>query len=231
MSGKLEVQRSGWLLAVMIALAACGPKTVEDLTTAEGLAGMLSEAGAIVESSDTAPPQSFDAQAARSLEVNREPVYVFEYALAGEAQAIAQRLSEAEEPLPWEGRVSIWSAGRLLVVYPGTDGGVQLLLGGLLGDPLTALPEGPEEPYPPAVPAAIAAWAEAQGLDPSSVEVISYLPAEWSNGCLGLPGPDESCAPGTVSGWIVELRTGDQLGTAHTDDLGQQVRLMPSAGG
>jgi hypothetical protein len=59
------------------------------------------------------------------------------------------------------------------------------------------------------------------------VEVLRYLPAEWSNACLGLPAAGETCAPGAVSGWVVELRAGELLGAAHTDDFGAQVRLAP----
>ncbi len=91
-----------------------------------------------------------------------------------------------------------------------------LLLNGLLGDPLTAQPEGPEEPYPPAVAAAMVAWAESQDVDPADVEVVGYAAAEWLDGCLGLPAAGESCAPGTVRGWVVELRAGEGLGVgAH----------------
>ena len=191
---------------------------------------MLRQAGATVEQADVAAPPAFDAQDAKTLRVNEELVYVYPYASVDEARASAERLSLPGETLPWEGRVSVWRAGSLLVIYPGSDGGLLLLLSGLLGDTLSASPEGPEEPYPPAVAAAIAAWAEAQGVDPAGVEVVSYTAAEWLNGCLGLPDPGESCLTGAVKGWVVELRAGELLGTAHTDDLGLQVRLVPSSG-
>lgn len=191
---------------------------------------MLRQAGATVEQADGAAPPAFDTQDANTLRVNEELVYVYPYASVDEARASAERLSLPGETLPWEGRVSVWRAGSLLVLYPGSDGGLLLLLSGLLGDTLSASPEGPEEPYPPAVAAAIAAWAEAQGVDPAGVEVVSYTAAEWLNGCLGLPDPGESCLTGGVKGWVVELRAGGLLGTAHTDDLGVQVRLVPSSG-
>jgi hypothetical protein len=217
-------------LALLILMAACGPRTGDDFASAQALAAVLRQAGATVQDAATLAPQVFDAPAAQTLQVNEGLVYVYEYGSPEEAQAIAAQIGSeglalSGEALPWEGRVSAWCAGRLLVIYPGTDGGLLLLMNGLLGDPLTAVPEGPEEPYPPAVAAAMSAWAQAQGVDPANVEVISYMAAEWLNGCLGLPGVGEDCAPGAVSGWVVELRAGDQIGSAHTDDLGLQVRL------
>jgi hypothetical protein len=217
-------------LALLMLLAACRPKGGDELSSTQALVGMLRKAGANVEETALLAPSVFEAQAGRVLQVSGGLVYVYEYGTADRAQAMAARIRTEGLGLsgnapPWQGRVSCWQPGRLLVIYPGTDGGLLLLLTGLLGDPLTALPEGPEEPYPPAVAAAIAVWAQARAIDPASVEVASYAAAEWLNGCLGLPGPGESCAPGAVSGWIVELKSGDQLGSAHTDELGLQVRL------
>ena len=234
MSMRRQSRRVCWLaLAAAMWIAGCQPGVEDGFASARALTAALRQAGATVEEAAVLAPPAFEAQAARTLQINDGLVYVYEFAEAAEAQAIALRLapdglSLPGEPLPWEGRVSAWWAGRILVVYPGTDGGVVLLLSGLLGDPLTALPEGPEEPYPPAVAAAMAAWAESQGLAPASVDVVDYTAAEWLNGCLGLPKPGESCTPGAVSGWVVKLRAGDLSGSAHTDDLGLQVRLTSS---
>jgi hypothetical protein len=225
MSGQRWLWRAGWILAVLAACAGCRPKTAEDLASADALAAMLQQAGASVEETAVAAPQAFDAQAAQTLQVNEGLVYVYEYDSVGQAETIAEGLRRPAEAMPWKGRVSVWHAGKLLVIYPGTDGGLLLLLNGLLGDPLTASPEAPEEPYPPGVASAISVWAEVQGVDPAGVEVVSYAAAEWLNGCLGLPDSGESCAEGTVNGWVVDLRAGDLVGTAHTDDLGLQVRL------
>ncbi|MCX6070176.1 MAG: hypothetical protein NTU91_04850 [Chloroflexi bacterium] len=214
-----------WALALLVVLAACGPKAADDLSSTDDLAAMLRQAGATVQEADEPVPEAFDAQVVRALRVNEGVVYVYEYGSVAEVEAISAGIGPQAAGMPWEGRVSAWPAGKLLVVYPGTDGGLLSLLNGLLGDPLTASPEGPEEPYPPAVAAAISVWAEAQGVDPATVEVVSYTAAEWMNGCLGLPGPGESCVPGAVSGWMVDLQAGDRLGSAHTDDLGLQVRL------
>jgi hypothetical protein len=222
----------GLACILLILLAACQPPVEDGFASTQSLTAALRQAGATVEDTGRVAPTEFDARAARTLRVNQGLVYVYEYAGEDEAQAIATRLapdalSLSGTPLPWEGRVSAWRAGRILVVYPGTDGGLVLLLSGLFGDPLTTQPDGPEEPYPPAVASAMVAWAESQGLDPAGVEVIGYTAAEWLDGCLGLPATGETCTPGAVRGWVVDLRAGELSGSAHTDDLGLQVRLVP----
>lgn len=233
MGTRRRVPRAVWLAWVLvIGAAGCRPQAEDKYATAQALTAALRQAGATVEATASAAPPEFSAGAAWTLQVNQGLVYVYEYAGAEEAQAVAARLapnglSLSGTPLPWEGRVSVWRADEILVVYPGTEGGLLLLLNGLLGDPLTAQPEGPEEPYPPAVAAAMVAWAQSQGLDPAGVEVVGYAAAEWLDGCLGLPAAGESCAPGTVRGWVVELRADEASGSAHTDDLGLQVRLVP----
>lgn len=123
----------------------------------------------------------------------------------------------------------IWGVGRLLVVYDGSQGGTFLVLSGLLGDPLksAASAAAPDEPYPPAVAAAIGALAGASGTDPSQIQVLGYEPAAWPNDCLGLPDPGETCAQGQVEGWKVTMMVnGDQV-EVRTDDLGQRVRWRP----
>lgn len=221
---------SSWTLVLL--MAACRPPVQDGFASSQSLITALREAGAGVEETAIAAPPGFNARATQTLQVDQGLVYVYEYADVEEAEAAAARLapdglSLSGTPLPWEGRVSAWQAGQILVVYPGTEGGLVLLLSGLLGDPLTAQPAGPEEPYPPAVAAALVAWADSQALDPASVEVIGYMAAEWLDGCLGLPAAGESCAPGAVRGWVVDLRAGELSGSAHTDDLGLRVRLVP----
>ncbi len=137
-----------------------------------------------------------------------------------------QRLTFQGQPLAGWQHPRIWSVGRLLVVYDGSQGGTFLVLSGLLGDPMMAdaSAPGPDEPYPPAVSAAIGALAQAEAVDPGQIEVLSYSAATWSDGCLGLPSEGDSCAPGAVSGWQVKLKVGGATFEVRTDDLGQRVR-------
>jgi len=109
-------------------------------------------------------------------------------------------------------------------VYFGRDGGTILLLSGLLGDPLQKPALADDEPYPPAVPAAIHALAEAKGEDPSLIQVLSYTFVVWSDGCLEYPHPNEDCTQALTSGWRILLQLGDQEIEIHSDEMGGIIR-------
>lgn len=49
--------------------------------------------------------------------------------------------------------------------------------------------------------------------------------AEWSDSCLGLGGPAESCLAVITPGWRVELTANGESYVARTDELGQTVRF------
>ena len=79
------------------------------------------------------------------------------------------------------------------------------------------------------------ALAARLGLDLSAVEIISQEQAEWSDSCLGLGGPAESCLQAIVPGWRVELSAEGETYIARTDELGEVVRFegmeQPPVGG
>ena len=219
-----------WVLALLV--SACQPKAPQGLGSAEALTRALRSAGAAVEQGDVAAPAAFASASAQSWRVNDGLVFIYEFNDESQVRDLLagmdrQARTVAGLPLPWSEQLSLWASGRVLVAYEGTDGGLILLLGGLLGDPLTVPTEIPQDPYPPAVTAALLTWAELLGIDPAAVEVVGYAPAEWASSCLGLAQAGEACAEVMTPGWVVELRSGDQTGTAHTDDVGLQVRLAP----
>ena len=229
-SQRLRFGRAVCMLAVLV--SACQPKAPQGYGSAEALTRALRDAGAAVEASDVTPPAAFAEASAQTWRVNGSLVSVYEFPEASQVRDLAANIDRqartiAGLPLPWSEQLSLWASGRVLVAYEGTDGGLILLLSGLLGDPLTVPTEIPQDPYPPAVTAALLTWAESLGIDPAAVEVVGYAPAEWASSCLGLAHAGEACAEVITPGWIVELRSGDQTGTAHTDDLGLQVRLAP----
>jgi hypothetical protein len=118
----------------------------------------------------------------------------------------------------------IWSYDRLIVVYFGRDGGTILLLSGLLGDPIQKPGLADDEPYPPAVPAAIQALAEANGEDPSFVKVLTYTFVEWSDGCLDYPHLNELCTQALTPGWRIVLQLGEREVEVHSDEMGGEIR-------
>jgi hypothetical protein len=123
----------------------------------------------------------------------------------------------------------LWSGGRLLVAYEGTDGPTIALISGLMGDVVSLPDDAAVEPYPPAVAAAIGWVSEARGVDPGAIAVIAYETAEWPDSCLGLAGPDEMCALAITPGWKVVLQIDAKTIVVRTDDLGSIVRAEPEA--
>lgn len=225
---RLSFGRALWVLAALV--SACQPKAPQGYGSAEALTRALRDAGAEVEQSDVAAPAAFAAGSAQTWRVNGGLVHIYEFNNESQVRDLSagidrQARTIAGLPLPWLQQLSLWASGRVLVAYEGMDGGLILLLSGLLGDPLTVPTEIPQDPYPPAVTAALLAWAESLGIDPAAIEVVGYAPAEWASSCLGLAGDGEACAEVITPGWIVDLRNGDQAATAHTDELGLQVRL------
>ena len=79
-------------------------------------------------------------------------------------------------------------------------------------------------PVPTAVQSAKDALAERLGVDVSTVVVLEATEREWSDSCLGLGGPAESCLQAITPGYAVLLV---QSGTEYryrTNDDGSSVR-------
>jgi hypothetical protein len=76
-----------------------------------------------------------------------------------------------------------------------------------------------------ATAAAIAHLANELGVAEAEIEVVSLEAAEYSDSCLGLGQPHESCLQAITPGWLVMLSAEGQVYEAHTDEAGQQVRL------
>lgn len=84
---------------------------------------------------------------------------------------------------------------------------------------------------PPAVEAARAALASELGVEPAAIELINFEQREWSDSCLGLGGPAESCAAVVTPGWEVTLEVDGQPYEVRTDFDGEQVRIAGESAG
>ncbi len=217
-------------LSLVLLICACGRtgtpqkqryESIDDLLNA------LEDAGAEVVTVSLNSPL-FDV-GSRAIIINGETseIYEFENADASEQGAVHLQALLIDD---WKNTASelssarIWLHDRLIVVYFGREGGTILLLSGLLGDPLQKPGLAEDEPYPPAVPAAIHALAEARGEDPSLIRVLSYTFVVWSDGCLEYPHPDEDCTQALTSGWRILLQLGDEKFEIHSDEMGEKIR-------
>lgn len=100
------------------------------------------------------------------------------------------------------------------------------------------LPEGPTptpevfNPLPPeerAFAAARAALAAQLGVDELSITRQEIVPQDWTDSCLGLGGPAESCLQAITPGYRLLLQAGDEVYEARTNHDGSVVRLVETA--
>jgi hypothetical protein len=124
----------------------------------------------------------------------------------------------------WEKKPAIWGSGELIIVYRGYDGGVFLLLSGLMGDPLTYEAPAKDGPYPHSVVAAIHYLADELRIDPGLIQVMDYMEVEWPDTCLAAPRPHEQCSQVVTSGWRVMVKGSGEVYELRTDLTGKQVR-------
>jgi len=217
-------------LLLVLFICACGrtgTPMIQSYESIDDLLNALEDAGAeIVTVGLEAPLFNVDSRAI-VLNGEKSELYKFESEDSSERGVIHLQALLEEAWTNTENELSsarIWSHDRLIVVYFGRDGGTILLLSGLLGDPLQKPGLAEDEPYPPAVPAAIQALAEANGEDPSLVKVLAYTFVEWSDGCLEYSHPEEDCTQARTPGWRILLLLGDREFEIHSDEMGGEIR-------
>ena len=66
--------------------------------------------------------------------------------------------------------------------------------------------------------------ASEAGVPRAEVVVVSAVPKEWSDGCLGLGGPNEFCTQAIVPGYLVVVEVAGQIQTYRTDMEGTVIR-------
>lgn len=110
-----------------------------------------------------------------------------------------------------------------------------LLLSACAGQPATSEGQTPAPTETSAVeptsqqtqPAVLQAekWLGARlNISQDAITVVSVEPAQWSDSCLGLGGPAETCARQVVSGYKVVLTADGQSYTIRTDQTGETIR-------
>ncbi|MBN1247140.1 MAG: hypothetical protein JXC32_05740 [Anaerolineae bacterium] len=82
-----------------------------------------------------------------------------------------------------------------------------------------------EGQWPNAAQAARFVLQQAVGASAGQVTIVSAEPAEFSDACLGLGGPAESCLAAITPGYIVTLSVAGQTYVYHTDETGGSIRL------
>lgn len=86
--------------------------------------------------------------------------------------------------------------------------------------------ETPAAGLPPeAVLAAQRFLAEQLSVAVEQVEIVEVEQAVWTDSCLGLGGPAESCLRTDVPGWRIAFEVNEQTYEVRTDETGSTIRL------
>lgn len=96
-------------------------------------------------------------------------------------------------------------------------------------DPNATMPAGEMviDANTPAVAAAIASVSEMTGISADQISFVSAEAVQWSDSCLGLGGPAESCLQAITSGFNVLLSAAGTNYEVHTNEDGTAVRIKP----
>jgi hypothetical protein len=73
--------------------------------------------------------------------------------------------------------------------------------------------------------AAKATLGQKLGIAPDQITFVSADPVEWTDSCLGLGGPAESCMQAVTPGYKVMLSAQGTSFEVHTDEAGSIVRI------
>ena len=78
----------------------------------------------------------------------------------------------------------------------------------------------------PAEVVAAREWlAERLGVEVERVTIRSSEEVEFSDGCLGLGGPAESCLAAITPGWLIIFEVDGDAYEVHTDEGASQIRV------
>jgi len=218
------------IILLWLILSSCGKSSVPTPTinNLKTLKSSLQQAGVTIREGDKIPADLFNIQG-QVLFINGGEIEVYEFQSQKEREIISGGI-KAEgrvvegEMIPWDTRPTVWGSGSLIVLYRGYDGGIILLLSGLIGDPITYEAPAEDQPYPPAVAAAIHYLSDELQVDPGSIRVLDFEEVDWKDSCLEVPKPEEECILTMISGWRILFEVSTSVYELRTDTLGQQVR-------
>jgi hypothetical protein len=69
-----------------------------------------------------------------------------------------------------------------------------------------------------------AALAQELGVDPLTISLVSVEAVEWTDSCLGLGGPAESCLQAITPGFRVTVQHDATTYEFHTDQTAESIR-------
>jgi len=206
-------------ISFALSLGGCGRQTPAPivLDTVDGFIQAVRETGVEVKVEDEGGPALLGLTP-QSIRIGGERILIYSSLQVFDAPQVIDAIRL--DPSPH----FLWVSEHEIVQYMGTDGGTVLVIESLLGAPAIGPPVPGDEPYPPAIPAAIRVIATELGAQPAQVEVLRYEMVDWSNTCLELQESDDICGEVITPGWRIVLRLWNREIEVHTDSLGLNVR-------
>jgi len=90
------------------------------------------------------------------------------------------------------------------------------------------VPSSPEEILPPEVMAEIQNQiSKVLGISLDQIQIETVEQREWPDSCLGLGGPEESCAQVITPGWLVVFSIDGEEYRFRADEAGTTIRQEP----
>jgi heat shock protein HslJ len=100
-----------------------------------------------------------------------------------------------------------------------------------VGVPVTGETPAASPDLPPKAVLDAQQWLATQlSVAAEQVQIIEVEQAEWTDSCLGLGRPNESCLQAITPGWRVVFEVNDQRYEVRTDETGSVIRLASPEG-
>ncbi len=223
------------LVLAILVVAGCTPRGViaptGPVSTLNELIATLEAGGATVKQGE-ALQEGFFPVDGRILNVNNTSLSVWEFADVAAREAAQATIQGGgfiigTAAVDWIDLPNFFAQGRLIVLYVGRDSAMIERLTGLLGETINPqTPPGTTIDQEPFALAARAYLAEQLGIPEDDIVFMAAEPVEWSDGCLGLGGPAESCLMAITPGYRVTFEARGASYEVRTDETGSVVRFQ-----
>jgi len=224
-----------FLILALLTAAGCTPQAAEEpagpVSTLEELAAALEAGGAKVERGE-ALQEGFFPVDGQILNVDGAGLNVWEFADAASREAAQATIQGGgfiigTAAVDWIDQPNFFAQGRLIVLYVGRDAAMIERLTGLLGESINPQPpSGTTIDQEPFALAAKAYLAEQLGIPEEDIVFMAAEYVEWSDSCLGLGGPAESCLMAITPGYRVTFEARGASYEVRTDETGSTVRFQ-----
>lgn len=168
--------------------------------------------------------------AGRQVRLNNAEVTIFEFPDSAAHQAALDTITENGGILgaitpAWAARPNFFSKGNLIALYMGSDQATLDLLRSSFGDPLTYT----EEVGGLSLDTAFrlqSRLSDRFGVGLDQIRIVDASVQEWSDSCLGLGGPAESCAQVITPGYAVTVEIAGTRYEVRTNQTGSLLRFQ-----